>query len=443
MQPSRVSAPSGRPRRGAALYLSLPILAWALYDFANTIFASNIITIFFPFYLKDTIGGSETANQIAGTFITYTNALSSVFLVLLSPLYGVWIDRTGRKKAYLVPFTLACVVSTALMGAAAGYWQTDRTIAGLPLPLAAVLLLFMIAKFTYNSCLVFYDAMISDLGREREIPLISGFGVATGYIGTLVGLCVYPLVGENLYHRSFLPSALLFLLFSLPIFLWYKEPRPESAPGPKPSFFSGYREIAATFREARDYRPLFLFMIAYFFFNDAVATAITVMGVYATTVIGFTAKQFILLYLVSTVSSIIGSFAFGYVTRSLGSKRSVSLVALVMIAAIALASLAFSEAVFWAAGSLYGVAMGAMWVASRTMIVELSPPDKRGQFFGLFAFSGKVSSIVGPLLYGSVTWALAGYGNIASRIALGSLLVLVMIGLLFHLRVPYGPKRSS
>ncbi|WP_426448758.1 MFS transporter [Paenibacillus sp. S-38] len=430
-------------RRGAALFLSLPILAWALYDFANTIFTSNIVTIFFPFYLKEAVGGSETANQIAGTFITYTNALSSLFLVLLSPLYGVWIDRTGRKKMYLVPFTLVCVASTVLMGAAAGYWQTDRTLAGLPLSLAAVLLLFMIAKFTYNSCLVFYDAMISDLGRDKEIPLISGFGVAVGYIGTLVGLGVYPLVGDGGFHRSFIPSALLFLLFSLPLFLGYKEPPAKPAAGPKPSFFSGYREIAATFREARSYRAVFQFMIAYFFFNDAVATAITVMGVYATSVIGFSTSKFILLYLVSTVSSIIGSFFFGYVTRSLGAKRSVSLVALVMTASIALASLAFSEAVFWAAGSLYGVAMGAMWVTSRTMIVELTPPERRGQFFGLFAFSGKVSSIVGPLLYGSITWALADYGNIASRIALGSLLVLVLIGLLFHLRVPYERERGA
>ncbi|MCP1306806.1 MFS transporter [Paenibacillus tyrfis] len=425
------------PRSGWRLYWSMPILAWALYDFANTIFSSNIITIFFPFYLQETIGGSETTNQIAGTFVTYTNALSSFFLVLLSPLYGVWIDRTGRKKAYLVPFTLACIVSTLLMGVFAG-WQTDAGIAGLPLSLAAVLLLFMIAKFAYNSCLVFYDAMISDLGSDKQLPLISGFGVAVGYIGTLVGLTVYPLVGEGDFHRSFVPSALLFLLFSLPIFFLYKDPKPApSAAAAKPSFLSGYRDIVLTFREARLYRPVFLFMIAYFFFNDAVATAITVMGVYAKAVIGFSTKQFILLYLVSTVSSIVGSFAFGYVTRSVGAKRSVAIVACVMIAAILLASTAWNEPMFWTAGSLYGIAMGAMWVASRTMIVELTPEHKRGQFFGLFAFSGKVSSIVGPLLYGSITWALAEAGNLASRIALGSLLVLVLIGLIVHVRVPY------
>ena len=100
-----------------ALFFSLPIFAWAMYDFANTIFSSNIVTVFYPFYLKETLGKSEEFNQIASTFITYSNALSSFFLVLLSPLFGVWIDRTGKKKAYLVPFTLIAIVGDAAHGA--------------------------------------------------------------------------------------------------------------------------------------------------------------------------------------------------------------------------------------------------------------------------------------------------------------------------------------
>lgn len=425
------------------MLLSMPVLSWALYDFANTIFSSNLVTIFFPLYLQAQVGGSETTNQIASTFVTYTNAAASLLLVLLSPLYGVWVDRTGRKKAFLVPFTLACIISTLLMGAAA-YWQTDLTIAGLPASLAAVLLLFMVAKFAYNSGLVFYDAMISDIGKGRSLSVISGFGVAVGYIGTLAGLIVYPLVSGGGFHHTFIPSALMFLVFALPLFLLYRDPLPaQPAAGARTgssgrrSFFSGYAEIADTFREARAYRPIFLFMIAYFFFNDAVATAIAVMGVYATGVMGFSTGQFILLYLVSTVSSIVGSFAFGYVTRATGAKTSVGIVAAVMMLSILLASIARGGPMFWAAGSLYGVAMGAMWVTSRTMIVELSPEGKRGQFFGLFAFSGKVSSIVGPLLYGSITWALADWGNLASRLALGSLFVLVLVGLLVHMKVPY------
>ncbi|MBD0381993.1 MFS transporter [Paenibacillus sedimenti] len=420
-------------RKVWTLFFSLPIFAWAMYDFANTIFTSNIVTIFYPFYLSETLGKSEEMNQIASTFITYSNAISSFFIVLLSPLFGVWIDRTGKKKAYLIPFTLVCITATLLMGASA-FWQTDQQWMGLNVSLIGVIFFFMIAKFFYNSSLIFYDSMISDLGNQRELPIISGVGVAVGYIGTLVGLAVFPLIDGKHYENTFIPSALLFLIFSLPMMLLYKE-KPAKTAAAKKSLISGYREIWGTFKDARKYRAVFQFMIAYFFFNDAIATAIAVMAVYANTVMGFTTGQFILLYLVSTVSSIIGSFLFGYVTRALGSKKAVTAVAFVLIIAIAIASLATSKSLFWVAGSLYGVSMGAMWVTSRTLIVELTPEEKRGQFFGLFAFSGKVSSIVGPALYGSITWALAASGNLASRVALASLLVLVIIGLIVHIRV--------
>ncbi|KRF38604.1 MFS transporter [Paenibacillus sp. Soil787] len=428
-------------RKVWTLLFSLPIFAWAMYDFANTIFSSNIVTVFYPFYLKETLGKSEELNQIASTFITYSNAISSFFLVLLSPLFGVWIDRTGKKKAYLVPFTLIAIVATLLMGTSA-LWHIDQQWMGLNTSLLGVIFFFMVAKFFYNSSLIFYDSMISDLGNAREIPIISGVGVAVGYVGTLIGLVVFPLINGNHFENTFIPSALMFLIFSLPIMFFYKE-KPQKPVSEKKSLLSGYREIWDTFKEARKFRAAFLFMIAYFFFNDAIATAIAVMAIYANTVMGFTTGQFILLYLVSTVSSIIGSFLFGYVTRSIGPQRAVTIVAFILIIAISLAAFATSQSIFWVAGSLYGVSMGAMWVTSRTLIVELTPEEKRGQFFGLFAFSGKVSSIVGPALYGSITWALASSGNLASRVALGSLLVLVVIGLLVHMRVPQKLHSSS
>jgi UMF1 family MFS transporter len=418
-------------RKTLALFFSIPVLSWAFYDFANTIFSSNIATIFFPFYLQEVIGKNEVLDQLASTFITYSNAVASFFLVIFSPLFGVVIDRTNQKKRYLVPFALISILATILMGVFASM-ITDQT-----LGLILVVSSFVVAKFFYNSSLVFYDPMISDLGNEREIPLLSGFGVAVGYLGTLVGLLVYPLVGDDGFHEAFIPTGLLFLLFSLPIFFFYKD-EPRKVINEKKSFLSGYGEILETIKDIRhQYKAIFLFMLAYFFFNDAIATAIAVMAIYAKAVIGFSTGMFILLYLVSTVSSIVGSFVFGYITRNIGAKKAVTCVAVILIIALIIATAATSQGLFWIAGSLYGVAMGAMWVTSRTLIVELTPHEKRGQFFGLFAFSGKVSSIVGPLIYGTITLVLKDYGDIASRIALASLILLVLCGLFFHLRVPY------
>lgn len=195
-------------------------------------------------------------------------------------------------------------------------------------------------------------------------------------------------------------------------------------------FFSGYKDILQTFKEMKAHRPVFTFMIAYFFLNDAIATTIGMMAVYAKAVVGFSSGGFILLYLVSTVSSIIGSFIFGHIAKAKGSKKAITYVGLLLLAALAIAVAAPNAAWFWVAGSMFGIALGSVWVTSRIFIVELTPEDKRGQFFGLFAFSGKVSSIVGPFIYGTITLIFADLGNVASRLALGSLMMMTLIGLL-------------
>ncbi|MBT2645634.1 MFS transporter [Bacillus sp. ISL-34] len=428
----QVKPKSKKWRGNFGLYFSLPILSWAFYDFANTIFSSNINTIFFPFFLQEQIGENAVLDQIASTFISYANAIASLFLVLFSPLFGVMIDRTGKMKKYIIIFTLISVVCTFLMGVFGGV-PFDGKLLGIPISLAIVILLFVIAKFFYHSSLVFYDTMMSDLGTKQQLPLISGFGVAVGYLGTLVGLSIYPFISKGSSHEAFIPTAILFLVFSLPLFFFLKEaPKQQKAKQP---FLSGYKEIKSTFKEMQSYRSVFTFMIAYFFLNDAIATTIGMMAIYAKTVVGFSSSGFILLYLVSTVSSIAGSFLFGYITQSKGPRLAVTYVGVLLLVALFIAVFAQTALWFWVAGSMFGISLGSMWVTSRTYIIELTPDEKRGQFFGLFAFSGKVSSIIGPLLYGTITLVFHDLGTLASRMALGSLIIMAVIGLGFLLKM--------
>lgn len=416
-------------KKGLFLYFSLPVLSWAIYDAANTIFSSNINTIFFPLYLQDAVGSNEVQTQLASTFISYANAIASLLLVIFSPLFGVMMDRTGKKKKYIIVFTLLAVCCTAGMGIIASN-RFPTTIFSMPLSLLLVIILFVFAKFFYHSSLVFYDNSISDLGTKEQMPVISGFGVAVGYFGTLIGLVVYLFVEDGKFHQAFLPTAFLFFLFSLPLFFFMKETPTEKQTSF--SFFSGYKDIYETFKQVKTYRKIFLFMIAYFFLNDAIATTVAMMAIYAKAVVGFSTDQFILLYLVSTVSSIIGSFIFGYIAKYKGTYLSVKYVGVLLIVALVMATFAFNEYLFWIAGSLFGVALGSMWVTTRAYIVEITPEEKRGQFFGLFAFSGKVSSVIGPFLYGTITLLLADLGVLASRMALGSLILLTVIGLYIH-----------
>ncbi|QXE01373.1 MFS transporter [Terribacillus sp. DMT04] len=420
---------SAKRTGGIGFLLSLPILSWALYDFANTIFSSNITTVFFPFYVTDTIGNTEEMQQLGNTLIAYANALSSLFLVIFSPLFGVWIDQTGRKQRYIVRFASISIVATILMGVFAG-WESDRLLFGLPIPFIATVLVFVLAKFFYNSSLVFYDAKISDLVPRDRLSTLSGFGVAVGYIGTLVGLLVYFLMDYG-YEYVFLATAGLYLIFTLPLVFFLKDKQPKQK-NTRVSIWGGYKEIIATFKEISKHRSIFRFMMAYFFVNDAIATTIAVMSVYAVSVVGFSSGQFILLYLVSTVTAIVGSFCFGQIAAKIGAHRSFSFVALVMIIALTIGALATAQWMFWIAGGLFGIALGSIWVTSRTLIVDLSPTEKRGQFFGLFAFSGKVSSIIGPVIYGSITLVLKDFGDLASRLALTSLILLTIIGLVIH-----------
>lgn len=176
-------------------------------------------------------------------------------------------------------------------------------------------------------------------------------------------------------------------------------------------------------------------MIAYFFVNDALATAIAMMQPYATTVVGFEPGTFLIIFMVATLFSIIGAIAFSFINRGVGSKRTFVIIAVLLAVAVAIAAIPLPMWTFWIAASLFGVTMGSTWVVSRTMIIELSPEGKEGQFFGLFAFSAKMSAVIGPFIYGSITLMLADYGVLASRMAITSLIVMVVIGILFHLKV--------
>jgi UMF1 family MFS transporter len=422
------------PRSPLALYITIPILSWAFYDFANTIFSSNINTVFFPFYTDEVIGTNETRQQVASTFVSYANAVASLLLVIFSPLFGVWIDRTGYKKRFIVWFASISIIATFMMGIFGGL-QSESLIWGVPLSYALVVISFVIAKFFFNSSLVFYDSMMSDLGTKQEMPLISGFGVAVGYLGTIVGLLVYLIVIDGEYYKAFIPTAILYLLFSLPLFFINKDtPIPKNL-REKGSFFKGYQEIIQTFKEMKSYKPVFTFMIAYFFINDAISTTIAMMAIYATVIVGFTSGQFIILYLVSTVSAVIGSFAFGYIIRRIGAKHGVTIVAVLIIISLIISVFAVEQWMFWISGSMFGISLGSLWVTSRTLIIELTPDHKRGQFFGLFAFSGKVSSIIGPAIYGTITYQLQDLGPLASRIALSTLIIMTIIGLIVHLKI--------
>ncbi|TDM14212.1 MFS transporter [Macrococcus bovicus] len=419
-------------KRDIRLLLSVPVLSWALYDFSNTIFSANIITLFFPQFVTEQLGTNPVQEQIASTWIAYSASIAAFFLILLSPLYGVYIDRTNKKKKWIIIFTLIVFGCTYLMGYVNSI-ALKQSVFGLPATFLLTIILFTIAKFTYNSSLVFYDAMMSSLAPKEDHSVISGFGVALGYLGTLVGvLGVTALVGKGPTAETFIPTAILFLIFSLPIFIFGRDGDREVK---REKTVNGYQEVWETFKLARQEPAIYVFLIVYFFLNDALATAISMMQPYATTVVGFSNSQFISIFLIATVFSVIGAFIFGYIAKHIGSARALQWVALVLMIALVLASLPLAKEWFYVCAILFGVAMGSIWVISRTLIIELSPAEHEGQFFGLFSMSGKLSAVIGPFIYGTITWLLSDYGAMASRVAILSLFIMALGAFILHFKV--------
>ena len=382
------------------------ITSWAFYDFANTIFSMNVISLYFALWVTVDHDGQD---------ILYSTALSgSMLAVAISvPVFGALSDQTGRRKFPLTFLTIVSVIATALIG------QTNQLWVGL--------LLFIIANYCYQSALVFYNGMLPDVARRSSVGMISGYGVALGYVGSIAGLrLVEPFATDGGGSAAFLPTAILFLVFAIPCFLFVRDPNP------KPFHVDvgqAFRTLKKTIADASDYHVLAKFFVVHFLILDVVNTIIAFMAVYANKVIGFDGKQITNFLILSTVFAMLGSLVIGWLVKHKGTVFSYWAVLWLWLAALILSMISPGETLFWVVGPLAGAGMGGVWVVSRTIVVELSPPEKVGEFFGIYGLAGKMASIAGPLLWGGVVWVLRDTQTLKYRAAVGALLLITIIAI--------------
>jgi UMF1 family MFS transporter len=248
-----------------------------------------------------------------------------------------------------------------------------------------------------------------------------------------LGGWIDPTEGSN--QNAFLPTAFLFLLFSLPAFLFVPDP---AVRAPRPvRLGAAYREVIATLRGIGDYAGVGIFILATVLYMDAANTAIANTALYGQQVFGMESTQTTNLLLFSTGFAIVGSVGFGFVSDRAGPKRTLVAVLVLWLVAITLAAGALVPWMLFAAGPLVGIALGGTWTVSRVMLVALAPPEKIGEFFGLFSLAGKVSAVAGPAITALILFLLEEtIGTVAYRIAMGSLAVIIVLGLFLLLRVP-------
>ena len=413
------------------------VWAWVLYDFANTIFAVTVLSLFFPLWVEERVG--DGAFFSAPGLVNGAAAVSALLVVLSAPVLGAIADFRQRRVPYLVALTLAAVGLTAALELAGG------VVVGLAV--------FVAADLAYQSALVFYNALLPAVSVGRGEGRVSGYGTAAGYVGTILALLVLtffvqngealrsslgPLggwldTGEEANSNAFLPTAVLYLVFSLPAFFLVPDPAVRAR---RPvSLGLAYRDVYRTLRNLKGYAGVGTFILATVLYTDAANTTIANMGLYGRVVFGMDTGQVTRLLLFSTVFAVVGSAVFGYLCDRVGPKRSLLAVLLIWFVAIVLAAGAPGAWMLFVAGPFVGVALGGMWTVGRVMLVALSPPEKLGEFFGLFSLAGKVSAVFGPALTTALLFAFGG-GPLGYRLSIGSLAVIMAAGIFFLLRVP-------
>ncbi len=410
------------------------VWAWVLYDFSNTIFSISILSFFFPIWLGEELGaGADVFN--------YATAAGALLVMVTAPFLGAVADLRQRRVPFLILLTVLAAAFTIGLDFSGS--------------VVTVVAIFVAANYTYQAALVFYNALLPVVSVGRGAGRISGYGVAAGYVGAIIALVVLtyfvsdaeniksllgPLggwmdVGEQRNSNTFLPTALLYLLFSLPAFFLVPD---RAVRGPRPvSLAAVYRDVYATIRNIRQYTGVGTFIIATALYTDAANTAVSNMALYGNQVFGMDGGQIRNLLLFSTAFAAVGSVGFGFVTDRAGPKKTLMVVLAIWLFAIVMAALAVAPWMLLMAGPLVGIALGATWAVSRVMLVALSPPEKLGEFFGLYTLSQKLSAVAGPALIAVLLDVFEGFGTaISYRISIGSLVLVMVLGIYFLSRVP-------
>ncbi len=406
-------------------------LGWALYDFANTIFTFAVVSGAIGLWLVDDARfGERNGNVLLSVAIAASVGINA----LVSPGLGALSDRAGRRLPFLLFFTLLCIVPTAL-------------IAGSPPPLG--LLLFVVANFAYQAALVYYDATLRTVSLPETRGKLSGIGVGIGYCGTIfVGLLIF--LADIPVETRFVVAAALYGLFAIPIFLVVRE-RPAAGTAPaRGDATVGWRQLGDAARRARRVPGLLRFLVARFFYSDAVNTIIVVMSVVATQAKGLSPRETNLVLLALTVVAVIASVGWGLLVDRHGPRRTLMIVlgswAVGLVAgAVALGIPgAPGLGLFLAAGAILGSGLGGVQVADRVLLVRLAPREHLGELFGLYGLVGKGSQVIGQLLYGLTLYLLLeALGTGAYQVAVLSLLVTMVIGAWILRPVSDAPVRGD
>ena len=390
----------------------LEIWAWAMYDFANSGYTTVVITAIFNAYFVAVVAGGAPWATFAWTA---TLSLSYALVIVTAPLIGAYADLRANKKRLLLFTTAGCVLGTAALALAG------------PGDLAIAVACVVISNFFFCTGCDLIAAFLPELARGRDLGKVSGWGWSLGYIGGLLslGACLAYVSwaqADGQTAAQFVPvtmliTAVLFALASLPTFALLRE---RAAPQPLPSGASlagaAFARLADTLRHAARYQDLRRFLVCIVFYQAGVQTVITLAAIYAQQAMGFNTSDTLILVLVVNVTAAVGAFFFGNVQDRIGHVPTIAFTLAGWIATVLIAWAADTRMLFWIAANLAGLCLGASQSAGRALVGYLSPKARRAEFFGLWGLATNLSSILGPITYGAVSWVSLGNHRLAMLI---------------------------
>lgn len=389
------------------------ILAWAMYDFANSGYTTVVLTAIFNAYFVAVVAGEGAKGDGTGTLLWAVALGVSNFLVLVTaPVIGAIADHRAWKKRFLALTTTGCVVATALLG-----WVDAGDV-------ALGMILVAVATFMFSSGENLIAAFLPEIAPARDMGRVSGYGWSLGYVGGLLvlGACLaYIAWAETQGHPAtrYVPvtlwiTAAVFALAAMPTFAWLRERGVPHAMAPREGYVAvGFARVRRTLAEARRFRDLFRFLLSLATYYCGINTVVVLAAVYAQQAMGFGTQETIFLILVVNVTASIGAFVFGHVQDWFGSVRTLAVTLLLWIAALVLAYFIETRSLFWVVANMVGLALGASQSAGRALIGQFAPPDRAAEFFGLWGLAGKLAAVVGPLVYGGITYVSRGDHRLA------------------------------
>lgn len=397
--------------------------AWALYDWANSAFATTVMGAVLPVYYAG-VAASGLAPHVKTAYWGYTQTGALLLIALTSPLLGAVADFTGARKRFLAGFAGLGILATALLArSGVGDWLY-------------VSLVYVVANLGFAAANVFYESLLPHLvGRDR-IDRVSTTGYALGYVGGGLLLAVnllwiqlpqrFGLADAAAASRlSFLSVALWWAVFSVPLLRRVPEPPRRLASGESDgglALAAGFRRLAGTFREVRRHREVFLFLLAFWFYNDGINTIIKMATIYGAE-LGLGQGHLIGAFVLVQFLGIPTTFAWGALADRLGARRGIQLT-LVIYAFISVGGYFMTKPWhFWALAAGVALVQGGSQALSRSLFAMLVPPAKSSEFFGFYSLSGRLGTVVGPLVF-AVVAQMAG----TSRVAILSLVLFFAIG---------------